>query len=149
MANEISTVYLSARFDRRDELNRYRDELESLGIEVTSRWLTDPTPDLTDDAWRILAAKDRGDVARADVFILFAERDRDGGGGRHVEFGMALALGKRLIVVGEVENLFQRLEGVEVVSSWRHAMPLLTQPNSHPQSRQVALPFGTAGAKRS
>lgn len=64
-----------------------------MGIEVTWRWLVNPTPDLTDDAWRMLAEKDREDLTRADALVLFAEADREGGGGRHVEFGMALALG--------------------------------------------------------
>lgn len=46
----LESVYLSARFERRDELNGYRVELESAGLQVTSRWLTDPTPELTDEA---------------------------------------------------------------------------------------------------
>jgi hypothetical protein len=36
-----------------------------------------------------------------------------GRGGRHVEFGAAVATGKRLIVVGHRENLFHHLPGVE------------------------------------
>lgn len=99
-----ASVYLSARFARRDELYGYREQLASAGIEVTSRWVadpTDPTPGLTDEAWRVLAQKDVDDVHRADVLVFFAEDDRGGGGGRHVEFGIALGFGKRLIVVGE------------------------------------------------
>ena len=38
-----------------------------------------------------------------------------------LEFGVALGLGKRVIVVGERENLFHRLEAVEVVPSWDDA----------------------------
>lgn len=121
------TVYLSASFSRREELNRYREELAEVGIEVTSRWLTDPTPELTDDAWRTLAAKDRDDIRRADALVLFADSELDSRGGRHVEFGMALALEKRLIIVGEIENLFRRLAEVEVVNSWEEAVTLLTQ----------------------
>jgi hypothetical protein len=42
-------------------------------------------------------------------------------GGRHVEFGLAVALNKRLIVVGYRENLFHWLPQVEFVSSWQEA----------------------------
>jgi hypothetical protein len=41
---------------------------------------------------------------------------------------MALALGKPIIVVGRVENLFQRLPEVRVVEDWPAALTLLTQP---------------------
>ena len=116
----LESVYLSARFERRDELNGYRAELEAAGLEVTSRWLTDPTPELTDEAWRQLATKDVEDVRRAAGLVLFAEPG-GGGGGRHVEFGVALGLDKRVIVVGEPENLFHRLDAVEVVPTWEDA----------------------------
>ena len=118
----LESVYLSARFERRDELNGYRAELEAAGLEVTSRWLIDPTPELTDEAWRQLATKDVEDIQRAAGLVLFTEPGRSGGGGgRHVEFGVALGLDKRVIVVGEPENLFHRLEAVEVVPTWEHA----------------------------
>ncbi|MEM9565524.1 MAG: hypothetical protein AAGA93_23075 [Actinomycetota bacterium] len=118
----LDSVYLAARFERRDELNGYRAELEAAGLEVTSRWLTDPTPELTDEAWRQLAAKDVEDIRRAGGLVLFAESGGSGGGGRQVEFGVALGFGKRLIVVGEPENLFHRLAEVEVVPTWDAAV---------------------------
>lgn len=118
----LDSVYLAARFERRDELNGYRAELEAAGLEVTSRWLTDPTPELTDEAWRQLAAKDVEDIRRAGGLVLFAESGGSGGGGRQVEFGVALGLGKRLIVIGEPENLFHRLAEVEVVPTWDAAV---------------------------
>ena len=39
-------------------------------------------------------------------------------GGRHVEFGIALARSKRLIVVGHRENVFHWLHMVEFYSEW-------------------------------
>ncbi len=119
-------VYLSGRFERRAELNGYRVELEAAGVEVTSRWLTDPTPELTDDAWQTLAAKDVEDIRRSASLVLFTEPGTPGGGGRQVEFGVALGLQKRLIIVGEPENLFHRLGLVEVVPTWDRARELLT-----------------------
>ena len=121
-------VYLASRLKRRHELNRYRLALEACGVVVTSRWLTAELPDEpTEDIRRQLAEIDREDVQQADVLVLFTEPDRDGGGGRHVEFGLALGLGKRIIVVGEVENLFQRLPEVILAPTWDDALALLTQ----------------------
>ncbi len=62
---------------------------------------------------------------RADALVLFAEDEKTGGGGRHVEFGMALGLRKGLIVVGTVENLLQRLPDVHVVDTWEDALQIL------------------------
>lgn len=98
-------------------------ELECRGHEVTSSWLSglqDGHPDAE------CAATDEADVRRSDVFVLFSEKrdaseDR-GRGGRHVEFGMAYAMGKRIIVVGERENVFHSLPGVVVVADWTEAM---------------------------
>lgn len=39
-------------------------------------------------------------------------------GGRHVEFGMALAWGLRLIVIGQRENVFHCLPQVERYDTW-------------------------------
>ena len=126
----IRSVYLAARIRRRDELIAYAAELEAAGIAVTSSWLTMPVPsDWTSSVWAELAHVDRHDVLRADGLILFAEPELDGGSGRHVEFGMALAHGKPTIVVGRIENLFQRLPEVRVVEDWAGAMALLTQPS--------------------
>lgn len=95
----IESVYLSSRFEWRPELNACRADLEAAGLTVTSRSLTDSTPELTDQAWMLLAQQDVENIRRADALILVAEPDHPRGGGRHVEFGVAVGLGKRLVVV--------------------------------------------------
>ena len=129
MTDGVSSVYMAARFERRAELNEYRLDLKRAGIEVTSHWLTvnppAPVHELTDDDWRTLALTDIEDIRRADAFVLFAEGARDGGGGRHTEFGMALAWEKRMIVVGDAEHLFHRMPDVTVVDDWTAAQSLL------------------------
>jgi hypothetical protein len=112
-------VFISGRYERRDEFNDYRIELEAANIEVTSRWLTNPSPaQFTDAIWHKLASIDREDIERADAVLFFADVHGGAGGARHVEFGIGLALGKCIIVVGEAENLFQRLSDVTVVAGW-------------------------------
>jgi hypothetical protein len=127
----MRSVYFAARYSRHEELNSYRAELEALGIEVTSRWL-DTLPRTrslyTEDDWRALGLVDQEDVLAADTLVCFAESEGEGGnGGRHVEVGMALALGRRVIVVGRREHIFHFLPEVEVVESWPEALRLLAQ----------------------
>ena len=65
------------------------------------------------------------DVAAADAVVCFLEPGGGGNGGRHVEFGMALAWGKRTIVVGEPEHLFHTLPSVRVYPTWADALDAL------------------------
>jgi hypothetical protein len=128
----MRTVYFAARFARLAELNRYRAELEALGFEVTSRWLTvaarEPSAIHNEDEWRRLAVIDQEDVLAADTLVCFTEEPGEGGsGGRHFEVGMALALGRQVIVVGRREHIFHRLPEMTVVESWPEALRLLAQ----------------------
>jgi hypothetical protein len=134
----MKSVYFAARYSRRDELNGYRAELEALGLDVTSRWLaTEPRERFaySEDDWRELGAVDQEDVLAADALVCFTEGQGDGGsGGRHVELGMALALGRRVIVVGRREHIFHHLPEVEFVESWPEALRLWLRawtPPSH------------------
>lgn len=128
----MSSVYFAARYTRIEELNRYRAELEALGIEVTSRWLAAPqrssAVDYSEEEWRSLARIDQEDVLCCDALVCFSEAPGEGGnGGRHAELGMALALGKQVIVVGRREHIFHRLPEVTQVESWPDALRLLAQ----------------------
>lgn len=115
-------IYLAARYSRFEELQGYRTQLEALGYEVTSRWINGDHQ-VSNDALaqakheeRIrFAVEDRDDLMAAEIVVAFAEEPRTTTtrGGRHVEFGIALALGKRLIAVGWRENVFYCLPEVE------------------------------------
>ena len=112
--------YIAGRFSRRDEFNRYADQLRSWGHVVDARWLVEDHEwygEMDDDAIeaaRAFATDDLEDVARADVVLVFTEPPNPGGrnrGGRHVEFGIALGLSKDIVIVGEPENVFHNLTG--------------------------------------
>ncbi len=120
-------VYLSARYGKIDEMRNHAKELRDLGHHVTSSWLRGtiaPSTDLSDPAWPTIAQQDVNDVFACDAVIYFAEADRSSGG-RHVEFGMGLGLGKRMMVVGEPEHLFHTLPTVEVYSDWGETLHVL------------------------
>ena len=60
-------------------------------------------------------------MKEAQCVISFTEEPRktNGRGGRHVEFGGAIALQKICVVIGPYENVFHHYPGVEHYASWR------------------------------
>ena len=124
---KLNTIYIAARYDRINEMNTYSTQLINTGFKVNSRWLKGtrqihPSPEKVDNnennvAWeaRPFAQDDLEDIKACDTLIFFAEpaNSHFKRGGRHVEFGIALALGKRIMVVGNRENVFHCLPQVE------------------------------------
>jgi hypothetical protein len=116
-------VYLAARFSRQAEL---RDLIPGLAPhEVVSQWLTEELDNYAEtraaaDGCELLAtyaARDLGDVATADVLVLFSEAPSGKGprpsrGGKDTEFGFALGLGISVIVVGGPHQIFHHLPAV-------------------------------------
>ena len=125
-------VYLASRYKDRPTMLRWKTELECVGYKVTSRWINgshEITTDATGDEDRQRFAKeDLADVVAAGIFLCHSDRSffRSGRGGRHVEFGVAVATGKRIIMVGERENVFHWLPGVEVYPTIEKAIDSLT-----------------------
>lgn len=109
-------IFLSARYSRRDELRGYRDVLKAAGHKVIARWLDTDWEEKDDGTGSSAApaeyrakhaAEDLDDVAMSDCFIAFTEKPRSNTrGGRHVEFGYALAKCSIVFVIGPMENIF-------------------------------------------
>lgn len=127
-------IYLAARFSRQEELCKYARSLETLGHVVTSRWLTGKHgwSGISDhmipaEEQAVFAREDLEDVEAADLIICFTEPSGSGParGGRHVEFGYALARGKRCMVVGPHENVFYTLPTVMQYDDWDAAKSML------------------------
>ena len=119
-------VYLAARFDRRDELREHRRHLKhAFNIDCTSRWLDNHGLDegftYSSQRLALCASEDIEDIRAADVLVAFTETPDVGytSGGRHVELGFALALGKPIIVVGSIENVFHQLCSVDQIPMMR------------------------------
>ena len=119
---EPRKIYLAATYSRNAEMRGARDVLESFGYEITSRWIDDPA---VYDEGRLesdtaacgrFAEATLGDILGAETVISFT--GGGGKGGRHVEFGLAVALGKRLVVVGPREHVFHTLPQVEWFPDW-------------------------------
>ena len=150
-----SRVYLASRFARRNELAQLKNELNEAGATVTSTWLDSEGPlterELTSTGRAAAAAqRDLADIADADVFIAFTEprSSSQGRGGRHTELGVALALGKRVVIVGPREHIFHCLDSIECFPSWAHARTELLGGAQHPERHRgnsQAARFALAG----
>lgn len=136
-------IYLAARYGRRAEIAKYGEKIESLGHTVTSRWLKGlhTLPDgvtLEKKVERMdpevqqkieeYAIEDVVDVLESDLVISFTETGPTPRGGRHVEFGIAYAVGKKLWVVPGRENIFHWLPKVESMT-WPEALERLAAPD--------------------
>jgi hypothetical protein len=114
-------LYLAARYSSKDTMRKFAEELERRGVEITSRWLQEEfssdtkLTDLDSVDWMPYAKIDIEDIRRSTAMLFFAE-DPDNQpprGGRHVEFGFAIALGITIFVAGGKENLFHYLPEVK------------------------------------
>lgn len=123
--------YFAGRYNLHPTMRRYRYELLAAipGAQVTSRWIDchggqfreafTPQQLAADPAgcWR-LGQHDLDDLDQADTVVAFTDLAGGGRGGRHHEFGAAMALGKRLVVVGPRVNVFHTHPAIEQHDSW-------------------------------
>lgn len=117
-------VYLASNYSTHPEMRINARLLESLGHVVTSEWISGTHGGEDRAAY---AEIDLRDVDSADALIFFAaspegSRTR---GGKHVEFGYALAKGKRIFLVGMPANVFHHLPGVVQRFHFEDILPLL------------------------
>ena len=117
-------VYLAAMYSLMTSMQFYHDRLRNAGHEPTSRWV-DGNEEGTSCAEA--AAMDLIDIERADVLILFTNQKGTmfKSGGRFVELGYAIGIDKRIIVVGDYENVFIHLPEIERVDTFTQALRLL------------------------
>lgn len=98
-------IYLAAKYGDMVVMQRVAARLASIGHVITSRWIDGDEKKMSK---RDAALMDLEDVDSADALILFTQPkgSLNSGGGRHVEFGYAIARGKLMYVVGDYETVF-------------------------------------------
>ena len=114
------TAYIAARFSRKPEMLALAALFAQHNIKVRARWLNESVSpdatlhDVTPAYHTKTATDDIEDIDASDTIIFFSEDPLVGTprGGRHVEFGYALAKGKRVVVIGPPENTFHYLPGI-------------------------------------
>jgi hypothetical protein len=104
-------VYLAARYAWMLKMAEVGDQMKALGFDITSQWIYYAEEGKTREENAVM---DLEDVRRADALVCytFLEGTPIPGGGRHSEFGMAYAWGKKVYIVGPREQIFHWLPGV-------------------------------------
>lgn len=122
-------VYLTGSMHRQKELRGYADELISNGVSVDSHWLWATDDPASRSERRDIAMRNINALLAADVVVVFTDQDRRSRGGHHFEYGFAVglqALGVcRVVVVGDPENVFHDVDGVEHYPDWASVFPRL------------------------
>jgi hypothetical protein len=117
-------TYLAAAYGRKEEIKQYRDVLVSLGEVVTASWLEEPhgpqtkLADLTPGQNAQYASVDFLDILASETLVFFSESKLTPRGGRHVEMGIAIGLGRAVHVIGTAENIFHYLPFVRVFANF-------------------------------
>lgn len=131
----ISTVYIAAPMQMRDEAAAVREELKERGIDCTSHWIDGQMPTDVEAARR-----DFNDILNADAIAFLNPKSwsTSGTGGRHTEVSFALALRIPIFLVGRPSNVFHTLPEVTVLATTSelidmlHAtMPVQRHPMTH------------------
>jgi nucleoside 2-deoxyribosyltransferase len=104
-------MYLAAKYDKRCTILSIAAILMLNGYEVTAKWLDGTHEDTGPDVAAKFATADLDSVEEADTLVLFnlPISDPQQSSGRHVELGYALALNKKVIIVGGGNSIFYEL----------------------------------------
>lgn len=137
----MNKVYVAALYSMMPQAKAAAVLLEKAGYKVTSRWIHGDDPSVPPLA---RATYDLEDVRAADYLMLlslpFGTLYK--GGGRHVEFGYALALGKRMVVVGDYETVFIYLPEVRVYTTVGAAIHFMNEEQYDDRMRMSRIEAG-------
>jgi hypothetical protein len=120
-------VYVAAPWVRREEAREAAQQIANAGFEITSRWLTAHAE--TDDPALLAqeAQHDIDDVRLANAIVLLNLEKSEG---KAVETGIALALRRFVVMIGEPSNVFHHLPQIKRVSSLDAAIRLLREDDA-------------------
>lgn len=122
-------VYVAAPWAEKEGLAlEAHDKLEAAGMFSTATWIL-RGDDEAEEGWSYAeeqAIQDIYDIGRSNAVLLINSQKRgEETSGKAVEFGYALSKGKRLVMVGEVTNVFQMLPDVHRMETLDDAISLL------------------------
>ena len=130
----MSRIALIARLGRRPEMREIAKRIDKLVGHVTcSRWVWNDDEDetLSGRQKQYAALLNSDNLESADTAIAFTERlpmpPGSERGGRHADFGYALAVCKRVIICGPRENIAYWHPKVEQVDTVAQLLTLLRE----------------------
>lgn len=123
-------IYIAGRYSLLNELAKEGKKFSDAGFTLTSSWLNNAEDGMS---FKDIAVVDLQDVDDADTLVVYTENYGTlvSGGGRHVETGYALGKGKKVIVVGPLENVFHWHPDVVSFPRTEYAIRYLQRETSH------------------
>lgn len=122
---------MASFFDTRARLAEHVATLQNAGHQIVSTWLMEHPgasyAGVTEGYRLACGLVDKEEISRAALFILDTI-DESPRGGREVEFGIALAQGIPVIIVGPMRNVFHRL-AFRHFEEWSKALSFIGQVN--------------------
>lgn len=116
MSDGKYSIYIASHDQK--EANRIATIVENEGHKITSTWLNEnfeSTSKYSIKDRKKIANRDYEDVMKSDVLILISGEQCSGG--KFVEAGIALGLGKRVIIAGRPENMLMYHPRIEIAKS--------------------------------
>jgi nucleoside 2-deoxyribosyltransferase len=106
-------IYLAAMYQWMDKMKIEREKYRAAGFEITADWIESDEVNQA-RSHNENATLDLAGIDNADVFVLYTlpVGTMFSSGGRMTELGYAIALNKRIIIVGERENVFCHLDNI-------------------------------------
>lgn len=108
-------IYVAALAARKMEASKLALRINEIpGYEVVSSWHEQTEALTVPKEPRVAANRDLREVRSADGLVVLSQPAKAAfvGGGHCSEFGAAAALDKKLMVIGELSNIFYHLSGV-------------------------------------
>jgi hypothetical protein len=151
----VTSIYIATRFDWYRQAALARHLLTEAGHHVTSRWIDEAARfdgvcaavPIGDPRRAANARMDLDDLEAAEAILVLVPPG--GGCGMWLELGYAMALGKRVVMVGPARErtIFAELAGVEVfarlneaVEALRAAAPRICKATGKPMCGKPAPP---------
>jgi hypothetical protein len=112
-------IYLASQYSQKEHTLNYARRLDELPhVSITSRWVHEPHDpyiqmhELDDHVLAATAMTDLQDIMASNTMVFFSQDPSTYTmrGGRHVEFGVAIAIGCLVCVIGPRENIFHYLD---------------------------------------
>ena len=130
-----NSVYLAAHYSRKHEVKRAARDLEYVNVKVSSTWHREHLAadssllDSTSAYNRRSARRDLSELEKSTHLVFFSLHPDIlfSRGGHCVEYGVALALHKKIIVIGPHQHVFCYLPGTKFFPSWLEAFPWLRE----------------------
>lgn len=132
-------IYLASNYSTWPQMQKHAETLREMGHEVNCEWIKGIHGG---DDRASYAEIDLKDLDEAEAVIFFAEAPEGSRtrGGKHVEFGYALAKRKRIFLVGKPVNVFHHLPEVVQRFLFEDILAVLPKPanGTHAQSQKPA-----------